>query len=520
MLILFQSPPIGTLLRNERTYSSFLLYSRQQLDQNKVIFFSETAQVPVINSDWDDHFGYDWGITVFKTDNHLSVYNAEEFRKLGVEGELKMQLVVRNANTTEKKLTVSCPSKLSYGPKYSNGISLGSTQLKTVWKFKLRCETAGCPRWDPMIHFFYCPFGTEMQSLPLWKLPFLARENFFRQMGLNDVFNLSMTSMKSKLVIMTFHKLPPARLQWYLGGHTVNYWNGTCAVRRVEDRVILNVRFARPWEGPISVYVEDLREGEYLKNPSLSNVNRTPILMYQDLEDDFLVCEKDKKRTFDEKMEVMKMISRHLLDIVNVESFGLSYFYHDDLPMKKFFKRFVFEITKKFRDVVIFNHSQKLKAREFKFLMNENETDEMELDTIGRVKGVFTHPKIELGRHSAVSFDNILNLQSQKFESKMHRLWKPSECVKLLLGWSNGEKLQNLKQLINKQIRELEGEVPFEIMENYFDDEDVLRLKRRSDGRVLKLQIFMGVSKTKRRRDCSGGMNGLIVFMLLIQVLK
>ncbi|CAL2034380.1 unnamed protein product [Caenorhabditis brenneri] len=62
-----------------------------------------------INSDWYEHFGYDWGITVFKTDNHLSVYIAEESKNLGVEGELKIELIGRNTDLTEKKLTASLP---------------------------------------------------------------------------------------------------------------------------------------------------------------------------------------------------------------------------------------------------------------------------------------------------------------------------------------------------------------------------------------------------------------------------
>ncbi|EGT38670.1 hypothetical protein CAEBREN_19014 [Caenorhabditis brenneri] len=92
--------------------------------------FSQTVQLPVIpakvfvlkhvfeevstlgddeekNSDWYDHFGYNWSITVFKTDNHLSMYIAEESRKLG--GELKTELIGRNADNTEKKLTVTLP---------------------------------------------------------------------------------------------------------------------------------------------------------------------------------------------------------------------------------------------------------------------------------------------------------------------------------------------------------------------------------------------------------------------------
>ncbi|CAL2027876.1 unnamed protein product [Caenorhabditis brenneri] len=320
-----------------------------------------------------------------------------------------------------------------------------------------------------------------MDPFMFWGLPFLARKNVFRQMNPNDVFNLSMTSMKSKLFIMTYHKLPPANFSWHIGRDQGNFWNGTCAVWRVEDEMQLYIRFVDPNINGINVFVQDLREGESLENPSLRIVNRTPILMSQDPDDDFLVCEKDKKRTFNQKIEIMEMISRHLLDIVNVESFELSYSYHDDLPMEKFIKCFVFDITRKFRDVTILNHLQKLKAPEFDFIMNEIEIDEMELNTIGRVKGVFTHPKIEFGRHSAVSFDNIFNLQSQKFESRMDRLLKPSEFVKLLLAWSNGEKLQNLKKLIihhdykledknlikkiKKRIRELEGEVPFEIME-------------------------------------------------------
>ncbi|EGT50821.1 hypothetical protein CAEBREN_05693 [Caenorhabditis brenneri] len=229
-------------------------------------------------------------------------------------------------------------------------------------------------------------------------------------------------------------------------------------------------------------------EGESLENLSLRNVNRIPILMSQDPDNDFLVCEKDKKRTFDEKMEVMKMISKHLLDIVNVESYDLRYSYHHDLPMKKFTKCFVFDITRKFGKVEINNWCEKLKAPEFDFLMNEIEVDKMNMSVNARVKGVFTHPKIVFYQHSTVSFDNIFNLKSEKFEAQMHRLIKPEELIRLLVAWADGEKLQNLKWMriffglgsykknfigrVTKRMQEMEGEVSFEILEIEQEDND------------------------------------------------
>ncbi|EGT32738.1 hypothetical protein CAEBREN_20634 [Caenorhabditis brenneri] len=111
-----------------------------------------------------------------------------------------------------------------------------------------------------------------MQPIPLWKLPFVARKNVFRQMDPDDVFNLSMTSMKSKLIIMKLHKLPPANFSWHIGRHQGNFWNGTCVVSIVEDEMNLYICFVDPNINGIKVFVEDLREGKSFVEKYLTSI--------------------------------------------------------------------------------------------------------------------------------------------------------------------------------------------------------------------------------------------------------
>ncbi|CAL2034381.1 unnamed protein product [Caenorhabditis brenneri] len=56
--------------------------------------------------DWEDHFGFDWRIVVTITDNHLSAYVEEKSEEMYIEGVLKFDLIGRNADSTEKKLSV------------------------------------------------------------------------------------------------------------------------------------------------------------------------------------------------------------------------------------------------------------------------------------------------------------------------------------------------------------------------------------------------------------------------------
>ncbi|EGT49458.1 hypothetical protein CAEBREN_13165 [Caenorhabditis brenneri] len=60
-------------------------------------------------NDWEEHFGSYWRINLKNTDNHLAVYIAEKSEKMCIEGELRIDLIGLNADTTEKKLTVTLP---------------------------------------------------------------------------------------------------------------------------------------------------------------------------------------------------------------------------------------------------------------------------------------------------------------------------------------------------------------------------------------------------------------------------
>ncbi|EGT49675.1 hypothetical protein CAEBREN_17204 [Caenorhabditis brenneri] len=55
--------------------------------------------------DWEDYFGLDWRIVVTITDDNLSAYVEEKSEEMCIEGVLKFDLIGRNADSTEKKLS-------------------------------------------------------------------------------------------------------------------------------------------------------------------------------------------------------------------------------------------------------------------------------------------------------------------------------------------------------------------------------------------------------------------------------
>ncbi|CAL2027947.1 unnamed protein product [Caenorhabditis brenneri] len=355
---------------------------------------------------------------------------------------------------------------------------------------------------------------------PFWKLPTLARSHVTRLMEQEDVIHLSMHSKPFKRLLKAFK----------IGGVSIkfSFWGN----------VPENDDFSEEWNF-IETYYSSPDDSVKLWCPHPDHI-RIPkneqVLVHNNR---MLVGREGKEfevnsfLTFQEKLNTLEQITRHLLEIFHVEYFDLRY---NHTNHEHIFGSFVWDVVDKFRSVSIepfnapdrddisdeeerknFDKLYGLSPEQTRFVFNEVRTDELEFQGYifnpEELTGIqLKHRRVDVWNVDSlhwVIMDHVIDSVSEELSVRIEETGAV-EVVELLKKWQSGEKLLNLEvlqlsdmieaehQKLSETLGKLEGVKMYsrEEAEEFMKEFDIIEVEvgpffvqRTTDGKVATFYI-------------------------------
>ncbi|KAF1755312.1 hypothetical protein GCK72_021881 [Caenorhabditis remanei] len=331
-----------------------------------------------------------------------------------------------------------------------------------------------------------------------------------RKMDPMDVIDQSMTSKEFR-EFLTIHKPLKANLTWALD--TVHQYSiprfipanlpkgthrrGTHRIFTFDERLILELKFLKEHEKCVRFYFGD--QG--------NTVGESKVLKYGDPmkmvreEDAFKVIGRSNMEILTRDRHdllLLECISKHILEILDVQKFHLSYGFLWDFKLEQ---SFPFKLTKRFESITVQTRYDDQVARNDlrKLLKNATNVKDLELcielepTTSPQRPLVFNCESLKIREGDWVETNDLMGATCKKIYVDRMEM-NMEEVVQIVNSWKNGTRFRNLESMEIRMSNKLEGiekemDKVFGVRKANAQANAQRTVKRVTDGKIASLYL-------------------------------